>query len=242
MRNILFSCLLLSCLNVFAYHAPNTGRFLSRDPIGEDGGKNLYAIVNNNTVNAWDYLGLTWDPDSRYVSLSEMPYKGKRGHLGYTSMGAGLVYKNEDIIEESENKCCATIKSAKDRVYSSTSLIGKESELVGIKVTKNFYSWLIGHEARRLVCHKNAYDTFVEPAINKGSAVTACGKLCLDKKGAAKQKLQKYLKDLRAASEEQARKYVSKCMAVITKENNTWKRNSAGLWDTAKKIQNSASR
>jgi hypothetical protein len=58
MRTILFSCLLLCCFNVFAYHDPNTGRFLSRDPIGEDGGNNLYAIVNNDTINKWDFLGL----------------------------------------------------------------------------------------------------------------------------------------------------------------------------------------
>jgi len=34
------------------------GRFLSRDPIEEEGGINLYAFVNNNPANATDPLGL----------------------------------------------------------------------------------------------------------------------------------------------------------------------------------------
>ena len=32
----------------------------TRDPIEEAGGVNLYAFVNNDPVNYWDYLGLDW--------------------------------------------------------------------------------------------------------------------------------------------------------------------------------------
>ena len=34
-----------------------TGRWTSPDPIGEDGGVNLYGFVGNNGVDRWDYLG-----------------------------------------------------------------------------------------------------------------------------------------------------------------------------------------
>ncbi|MGI6346003.1 MAG: RHS repeat-associated core domain-containing protein [Limisphaerales bacterium] len=37
-----------------------SGRWLSRDPIEEQGGLNLYAFVNNDPVNRWDVLGLQW--------------------------------------------------------------------------------------------------------------------------------------------------------------------------------------
>ncbi len=42
----------------FRYYDPVTGRWPSRDPIGEAGGLNLYGMVGNNPVNYWDYLGL----------------------------------------------------------------------------------------------------------------------------------------------------------------------------------------
>jgi RHS repeat-associated protein len=42
----------------FRYYGPATGRWLSRDPIGEDGGVNLYGFVGNDGVNRWDVLGL----------------------------------------------------------------------------------------------------------------------------------------------------------------------------------------
>ncbi len=40
-----------------AYYNPNTGRFLSRDPIQEGDGPNVYAFVRNGPVNAVDPLG-----------------------------------------------------------------------------------------------------------------------------------------------------------------------------------------
>jgi RHS repeat-associated protein len=42
----------------YRYYMPETGRWLSRDPIGENGGLNLYGYVENDGVNRWDYLGL----------------------------------------------------------------------------------------------------------------------------------------------------------------------------------------
>jgi RHS repeat-associated protein len=36
---------------------PTTGRWPSRDPIGERGGVNLYGFVGNDGVSRWDYLG-----------------------------------------------------------------------------------------------------------------------------------------------------------------------------------------
>ncbi|HBJ87129.1 MAG TPA: hypothetical protein DDZ88_25370, partial [Verrucomicrobiales bacterium] len=41
-------------------YSPSLGRWMSRDPIGEEGGINLYAYAGNNPVNLVDYLGLFW--------------------------------------------------------------------------------------------------------------------------------------------------------------------------------------
>ena len=37
---------------------PNMGRWMSRDPIGEEGGLNMYGFVGNDGVDRWDMLGM----------------------------------------------------------------------------------------------------------------------------------------------------------------------------------------
>lgn len=51
----------LGTQSAMAFYNPQTGRWLSRDPIGENGGQNVYGFVNNSGVNRWDYLGY-WIP------------------------------------------------------------------------------------------------------------------------------------------------------------------------------------
>ena len=46
----------------YRYYDPLTGRWPSRDPIGEEGGVNLYGFVRNNGVSEVDYLGLEDQP------------------------------------------------------------------------------------------------------------------------------------------------------------------------------------
>ena len=41
----------------YRYYSPDLERWLTRDPIEEDGGDNLYAFCGNNGVNRIDYLG-----------------------------------------------------------------------------------------------------------------------------------------------------------------------------------------
>ena len=53
----------------FRHYSPVLGRFLSRDPIEEQGGLNLYAFVGNRTTFQNDSLGLKWEV-SRCVKMS----------------------------------------------------------------------------------------------------------------------------------------------------------------------------
>jgi RHS repeat-associated core domain len=50
--------ILLTAIHAFAVYAPNEGRWLSRDPIEEKGGLNLYAFCENDSVNKTDRLGM----------------------------------------------------------------------------------------------------------------------------------------------------------------------------------------
>lgn len=43
-----------------AFYNPNTGRWLSRDPVAEKGGPNLYTFVGNGTPTRVDPLGNQW--------------------------------------------------------------------------------------------------------------------------------------------------------------------------------------
>ncbi|MBL8151689.1 MAG: RHS repeat-associated core domain-containing protein, partial [Blastocatellia bacterium] len=55
-------------LTWYRQYDPSIARWLSRDPIGEQGGLNLYAYVENNPVLLVDSLGLfAWDGDSPYL-------------------------------------------------------------------------------------------------------------------------------------------------------------------------------
>ncbi len=60
---------------VFREYDPNTGRWLSRDPIAERGGINLYGYVRNEPINAIDILGLCGCPprslSSRLIQLGK---------------------------------------------------------------------------------------------------------------------------------------------------------------------------
>ena len=58
----------------YRYYSPDIGRWISRDPIEEQGGFNLYAFVNNDPVNKIDVLSFnTWMPypaPGRYIDVS----------------------------------------------------------------------------------------------------------------------------------------------------------------------------
>ncbi|UDQ98345.1 RHS repeat-associated core domain-containing protein [Lentisphaerota bacterium WC36G] len=42
----------------YRYYNPSTGKWLSRDPIQEAGGVNVYGFIKNSTINYYDLLGL----------------------------------------------------------------------------------------------------------------------------------------------------------------------------------------
>ena len=62
----------------FRCYSPSLGRFLNRDPLGEAGGSNLYAFVENDPVNGWDRLvflegpeGVVCDPEESASGMSD---------------------------------------------------------------------------------------------------------------------------------------------------------------------------
>ena len=64
-------------LTLYRAYDANLGRWLSRDPISEDGGLNLYAYVAGNPINAVDLLGLE-DEWSEVERLSSSASGGRK--------------------------------------------------------------------------------------------------------------------------------------------------------------------
>jgi len=59
----------------YRYYNPTLGRWLSKDPIGEYGGMNLYGMVENNPINIWDILGLAEIEIVIQYNIDELPDK-----------------------------------------------------------------------------------------------------------------------------------------------------------------------
>jgi len=67
----------------YRFYSPSLQRWLTRDPIAEAGGFNLYAFVQNDPVNRRDPLGLEWDDWSKPNPFDKLDKKSDRGAKEY---------------------------------------------------------------------------------------------------------------------------------------------------------------
>lgn len=67
------------------YYTPSTGRWLSRDPIEEEGGENLYGFVSNDSIRIHDAFGLRMTLRVQEMTLQAPPTQGPlKGAFGAT--------------------------------------------------------------------------------------------------------------------------------------------------------------
>jgi RHS repeat-associated protein len=82
------------------YYSPSLGRFVSRDPLEEQGGLNLYAFCGNNGVNRWDVLGMYTEEeranlDAYYKSRYDNPHDA--GSFGFgLATSDSLMFGHDD--------------------------------------------------------------------------------------------------------------------------------------------------
>ena len=83
----------------YRYYDPKTGRWPSRDPIGEKGGFNLYGMVGNGPLSRIDYLGrevIHINDDVVYVTGIGSMVKGDCGKTIKPSKETGWKWDEED--------------------------------------------------------------------------------------------------------------------------------------------------
>ncbi|MDF7802216.1 RHS repeat-associated core domain-containing protein, partial [Pontiellaceae bacterium B1224] len=74
MKTVLLSLIITVCVgNCFAYYSSEQGRWLNRDPIGEDGGVNLYGFCGNNGIDYWEKGSVLNGTSLRAPSIQKTP-------------------------------------------------------------------------------------------------------------------------------------------------------------------------
>jgi RHS repeat-associated protein len=88
----------------YRYYDPVTGRWPSRDPIGEEGGLNMYGFGPNSPVNGIDSDGRVWQ---WIVNWFKGRVKKERRNSLVDELGGPYIPSHETLIEkESIGKCC----------------------------------------------------------------------------------------------------------------------------------------
>ena len=84
----------------YRHYSPSLGRFLSRDPIAEQGGRNLYAFVQNNPILLTDEKGESW---------SSLAPPGLCAYAATKMPDMTLPCCNGEVYDPSKY-CCRTVK------------------------------------------------------------------------------------------------------------------------------------
>ena len=107
------------CYYGYRYYDPVTGRWPSRDPIGEEGGWNLYSMTGNDAVNGIDLLGLAVvsDNDGSIVVPNQLPTSNDE--VPSILPGDSYVFDTttlDDIPEDSDSEYDFTCKGSFENV------------------------------------------------------------------------------------------------------------------------------
>jgi len=107
----------------FRYYSPTTGRWISRDPIAEEGGENLYVFVANAVIDTVDYDGRV--PSSKIFDEGVLDTElGDDGDLGN-----GRMMNITFILFPDLHSCCSKIDFR--QTYVLTNLEGTETKAYG---------------------------------------------------------------------------------------------------------------
>ena len=101
----------------FRYYFPAIGKWLTKDPIGEEGGWNLYAFCGNDAINRWDSFGLFGLDDIKnfFRELHKSAFNGPGPGFGYFGGGAYA----PDPIRTLKYQFSVWYKKEYDKIYNN---------------------------------------------------------------------------------------------------------------------------
>ena len=158
------------------------GRWLSRDPIEEQGGWNLYGMVDNALMLYFDILGLNSNVTIKYYdikNLSERPFDGKYGKWTGKAVCNIKDFVMGNAIEVKNGKCragCAYKAKARFKIecfftnhtihlprFKNMASISNDKDTV--RLWKDFLERLKAHENRHFELAKNSNTSNVFTAV-----------------------------------------------------------------------------
>lgn len=104
-----------------AHYDPNIGRWVSRDPVAERGGVNLYGFVENDGIGSWDRLGLYTIQDA-VAALKKQGVRPEGSPNPLDPAGTGNEYSNEQKfnqwlkLEEADTDWLYQLPKCPDRI------------------------------------------------------------------------------------------------------------------------------
>ncbi len=212
----------------YRHYNPQDGRWINRDPIGIEGGLNLYGFVGNRGNNS-DELGLTLNmgnPENRpmqaiFANLGVLAYTGDPniGGAAYPTIEGEDEFETKTI----NKQCCVRVKKAKKLVVNVVTylpsdwynpiLVERGQDTSG-DIYHSFntsgYNAMIGHENRRRQVYLLANTYFLQPAELEGTQVTKCDWVCDTSTEKAKLRLISFLDDLRDEAIDKYTQYINR--------------------------------
>ena len=82
----------------YRYYSPELGRWVSRDPIEETGGLNLYEFCGNDGVGKVDGLGLEWTVERRHLGWARASRTDRTGDTLW-KLGQDIMLWPEEALE-----------------------------------------------------------------------------------------------------------------------------------------------
>lgn len=148
----------------YRYYSPVVGRWLSRDPIGENGGTNLYAFVGNDGVNGWDYLGLKVSVIVLGDSMTFGTHNKNTGQF-FTGYAAYLTIKNTGNLWFYAGGPGQRTRDIKKRYKNPTALCDEKVAILGMMGMNDALSLWQDNEFDEAIKAKNyqkRYDSALE--------------------------------------------------------------------------------